>query len=45
MIDILAMEKALNAVKTLATMAFFINGLVIVLIAYRYVTRQNMRIE
>lgn len=45
MIDILVIEKALNAVKLLATMAFFINGLVIALIAYRFVTRQSMKVE
>lgn len=45
MIDILVMEKALNAVKMLATLAFFVNGLVLVAIAYRFVTRQSMRVE
>ena len=45
MIDILVIEKALNAVKMLATMAFFINGVVLAMIAYRFVTRQSMRVE
>lgn len=43
--DILLLEKALNTVKTLATLAFCLNGLVMVAVAYRYVTKQSMRIE
>lgn len=43
--DILAIEKALNAVKMLATMAFIINGVLLVLIAYRFTTKQSMRVE
>jgi hypothetical protein len=43
--DILLLEKALNTVKTLATLAFIINGLVLVMIAYRFVTKQSMRVE
>jgi cbb3-type cytochrome oxidase subunit 3 len=43
--DILLLEKALNTAKTLATLAFFINGLVMVAIAYRFVKRQSMRLE
>ena len=45
MIDVLMMEKALNAVKTLATMAFFLYGVVLALIAYRFITKQSMTVE
>lgn len=43
--DILALEKALNMVKTVATMAAFLNVLVVVAIAYKFVTGQSMRVQ
>lgn len=43
--ETLALEKALNAVKMAATLAAILNITVIVAIAYRYVTKQSMRVQ
>lgn len=43
--DILTLEKTLNTIKTIATLAFLINGLVSITITYRYITKQSMKLD
>lgn len=43
--DILIWEKALNTVKTLVTLAAFINVLTLAAIVYRLFKKQSMSIE
>lgn len=45
MIDILLLEKAFSTIKTIATMAAVINGLVVVTIAYRLFKKQSLEVK